>query len=240
MSKPKILFLDCETRPALAYVWRLHDENVGLEQLIEPSNILSVGWKWAGRRPVQYADVWPVRDPKSRLAMLQSAWEALHVADAVVTFNGDRFDLPKLTGEFLVAGLPPTPPIASIDLYKTIKKMGFTSGKLAHAGPLLGCGDKIHTGGFKLWKDYMDGDPKARASMKKYNRQDVVLLEKVYQRVRPYITGHAYIRSETGTCPACGSTDIQHRGTRPTRAFRVERLNCLNCGHWFPGKRSKV
>jgi uncharacterized protein YprB with RNaseH-like and TPR domain len=39
--------------------------------------------------------------------MLRLTHEALCSADAVATFNGANFDIPRLTGAFLVAGLPP-------------------------------------------------------------------------------------------------------------------------------------
>lgn len=242
MTKPRILLLDIETAPALAYVWRLRDENIGLDQLIEPSRIISVGWKWLREPTYHYADVWPMPDPGtvSRSNMLYAVHGALSEADAVVTFNGAHFDLPKLTGEFAVEKFKPVPPIAHIDLYKTTRKMGFTSGKLAHVAPLLGCGNKRSTGGFRLWRNYMAGDPNARAKMRLYNERDVRVLERLYKRILPFITDHAYIGERSGTCPACGSSKVQHRGWRRTRAFRHERLHCQSCGHWSTGKRTKI
>ncbi len=239
MSKPKILILDIETRPALAYVWRMFDENIGLDQLVEPSSTLSVGWKWLGKDKFEYADVWPVRSVKGRLKMLRRIHKAMSKADAVVTFNGNRFDLPKLTGEFLVAGMKPLGQITSIDVCRTTKKMGFTSGKLAHVLPLLGLGYKLDTGGFRLWREYMDGDKSARVSMRTYNEGDVRGLERLYKRVRPYITDHPYLGDFAGACPNCGGTHIQHRGYRKTRAFRIERIECQECGAWCSGKRTK-
>lgn len=240
MSKPNILILDIETRPALAYVWKMFDENVGLDQLVEPSQILSVGWKWKGKGKFEYADVWPVRSKVKRRRMLTRIHAAMSRADAVVTFNGARFDLPKLTGEFLVAGFKPLAQVTSIDVCRTTKKMGFTSGKLAHVLPLLGLPGKLDTGGFKLWREYMDGNKMARASMQKYNEGDVRGLERLYDRVLPYITDHPYLGEFAGNCPNCGSTYVQHRGFRRTRAFKIERIQCNDCGTWSSGKRKKI
>ncbi len=240
MNKPKILILDIETRPALAYVWRLFDENVGLDQLVEPSQILSVGWKWRGKGKFEYADVWPVRSRLKRRKMLARIHAVMSQADAVVTFNGARFDLPKLTGEFLVAGMAPVGQVSSIDVHRTTKKMGFTSTKLAHVLPLLGLGYKLDTGGFKLWREYMDGSRKARSEMKTYNEGDVRGLERLYDRVLPYITDHPYLGEFAGNCPNCGSSHIQHRGYRKTRMFKIERVQCMDCGAWASGKRKKI
>lgn len=241
MKKPRILFLDIETRPALGYFWRMYDENISLEQMIEPSNILSVGWKWAGDRPpVRYADVWPVRSKTGRQRMLEWVHTAMSKADAICTFNGKRFDVPKLTGEFAVGGFPPLPPVAHIDVYQTTRKMGFTSNKLAHVAPLLGCGNKITTGGFRLWREYMEGDSKARTSMQRYNARDVLVLERVYKKVRPFITNHPYLGEARNLCPTCGSGNVQHRGRMRTRVFWTERLHCQACGAWAKGKSTKI
>lgn len=243
-KKSRILVLDIETRPALAYIWRMYDENISLEQLVQPSEIISVGAKWYGASNVYY---WDVRYSKGqeinatdRLRMLRKIHLLWSKADAIVTYNGDKFDLPKLAGEFVRAGLEPPPPVASIDVRKTTSAMGFTSGKLAHVGPLLGCGDKVDTGGFKLWAEYLDGSAEAREAMKVYNIQDVELLEAVYDKVRPYIKTHPYVGDKAAQCPVCESTRIQHRGVRRTRTFRITRIHCQDCGAWSAGPKKKI
>lgn len=239
-----LLVIDIETRPALAYVWRLFDENIGLEQLVHPSEIISVGAKWYGRDKMYYADVRYKNgveindtDRAKMLNMIRKLWIK---ADALITFNGDKFDLPKLRGEFVRAGVEPPPPVASIDVRKTTSMMGFTSGRLAHVGPLLGCGDKVDTGGFKLWAEYLAGQAEARKAMKTYNLQDVALLEAVYTKVRPYITTHPYIGIKAERCPTCESTKIQQRGVRRTRSYLITRVHCQACGAWSSGPRRKI
>lgn len=230
-TKPKILLLDIETAPATAYVWKLFDENIGLDQLINPSRMLCWAAKW-------YRGEWHVADERgNRLAMLKALHVLLSEADAVVTYNGDRFDLPKINGEFVAAGLHPVPPIPSIDLYKTVKHLGYQSGKLLFVAKHLGIGEKVSTGGFKLWADVMTGDEKAWAKMLRYNKQDVALLERLYTKLRPYIKTHPRLHARHERCPACGSSKVQRRGNRRTKAFTIERLNCQECGSWFDGKR---
>jgi hypothetical protein len=233
--KPKILLLDIETAPGTAYIWSLFDENIPLERLITPSRILCWAAKWHGGE-------WHQADERdNRLAMLKSLHALLSEADAVVTYNGDRFDLPKINGEFMVAGLPPVPPTPSIDLYSTVKRLGYQSGKLLFVAQHLGIGQKVATGGFKLWADVMAGDEKAWAKMLRYNKQDVALLEKLYTKIRPYIKSHPALHAGGGTCcPVCGGTKVQRRGVRRTKAFTIERLHCQGCGSWCDGRRSKA
>jgi hypothetical protein len=223
----------------------MFDENISLEQLVQPSEIISVGAKWYGKPKFYYYDVEyeegvELNGGLDRMGMLEMTHGLWQEAEAIVTFNGDKFDLTKLRGEFLRMGFSPPPPVASIDVRKTTSKMGYTSGKLAHVGPLLGCGSKIETGGFKLWTKYLDGDPIARSAMKRYNKQDVFLLEEVYTKVRPYITSHPYIGDKARRCPVCESEDVQQRGFRRTRSYKVARLHCQNCGAWSSGERIKL
>lgn len=231
--KPKILLLDIETAPATAYVWKLFDENVGLEQLIAPSRILCWAAKW-------YRGEWHVADERgNRLVMLKALHALLSEADAVVTYNGDRFDIPKVNGEFVSAGLNPVPPIPSIDLYRTVKKLGYQSSKLLFVAKYLGIGEKVSTQGFKLWADVMAGGEAAWAKMLRYNKQDVALLEKLYTKLRPYIKSHPALHMHNENCPVCGAAKVQRRGNRRTKAFMIERLHCQGCGAWFDGRRSR-
>jgi len=230
----KILFLDIETAPATAYVWKLFDENIGIDQLIAPSRMLCWAAKW-------YRGGWHIADERgNRRAMLKSLHALLSEADAVVTYNGDRFDLPKINGEFVSAGLHPVPPIPSIDLFKTVKRLGYQSGKLQFIAKYLGIGEKISTHGFRLWAEVLAGNEKAWAKMLRYNKQDVALLEKLYTKLRPYIKAHPALHVHKERCPVCGSSKVQRRGSRRTKALTIERLNCQGCGAWFDGHRQRA
>ena len=88
----KILILDIETRPARAYVWRAYGEqNIGVEQIIDAGGVICVGAKWLGHKESYMFADWHVG---GHYTMLHSVHKMMSQADAVVTFNGDRFDLP--------------------------------------------------------------------------------------------------------------------------------------------------
>lgn len=232
MNQPRILLLDIETAPATAYVWGLFNENIPLERLITPSRMLCWSAKW-------YRGEWFANDEREG-EMLSDLHTLLSEADAVVTYNGDRFDLPKINGEFLQAGLRPVAPIPSIDLYKTVKQLGYQSNKLLHVARRLGIGEKAETGGFKLWRDVMAGNETAWAKMLRYNKQDVALLEKLYTKLRPYIKTHPALHEHGASCPVCGGKKVQRRGNRRTKAFTIERMQCQGCGAWFDGQRRRT
>ena len=238
MSKPKILVIDIETKPAIAYVWRMYDEVVNVAQLIEAGGMICFGAQWLGERKVHFYSEWT----HTRKQMVKAAHRMLSQADAVITYNGDKFDIPKLNGEFLLEDLPPPPPPTSIDLYKTIRKLGLLSSKLEYVGERMGIGEKVKHEGFRLWRSVMEGDERAMRRMQKYCIQDVRLTGELYQRIKPYIRNHPHVgNSEVpGTCGACGSDHLQSRGTRRTKYFKIQRLQCQACGAWQDGKRSKI
>lgn len=234
----KVLVLDIETRPTLAYVWRLFKENVGLPQIVDPGGMICVGAKWVGEREMFMFSDWE----HGHDGMVREIHKLMSEADAVVTYNGDKFDLPKLNGEFLLAGLKPIPPLTSIDVYKTFRhKLGFLSNKLAFVGPLLKVGAKVKHEGFELWSKVQEGDERARKKMERYCAQDVRLLERVYKKIRPFIHNHPHMGKTKGTaCGACESTKLQSRGYRRTKTLRIQRIQCQACGSWQDGKRERM
>ena len=204
----KILSLDIETRPALVYAWKAYDVNISYDQIVDPGGIICFAAKWVGQKGSVFYSEWT----HTRLEMLTAARDLLDEADAVLTYHGTGFDLPKLNGEFAQAGIKPAGPVTHIDVLKTIKKFGLYMNKLAFVGPLFGVGEKVKHEGFGLWLRVMSGDEKARAKMRKYNIQDVVLLEKLYERVKPFIVNHPHLGSDRSECGNCGSKNTQHRG----------------------------
>jgi hypothetical protein len=213
----------------------MYDENISPDQLIDHGGMLCFCAHWHGEREYMFYSAWE----DGRESMARAAKELLEQADAVVTYNGDRYDLPKITGEILLAGLSPPPKPASIDLLKVVKKFGFNMNKLAYIGPLLGVGGKVKHEGFNLWKDVLAGDKRAQAKMRRYCIQDVRVTDRLYTKVLPFITNHPKLKAGEA-CPACESTKTQKRGPRMTRYFRIQRNQCQSCGHWFETTRQKI
>ena len=106
----KILLLDIETAPNTAHVWGLWQQNVSLNQLMESGYVLCWSAKWLGKDWIYFDSI----QNKSTKSMLKGIYKLLDEADAVVHYNGKKFDIPTLNGEFLKCGFKPPSPYKQI------------------------------------------------------------------------------------------------------------------------------
>lgn len=235
----RVLYLDLETRPIEAYVWGLWQQNVGLSQIARPTSVISFAAKWRGSPKKIFHSV----HHDGQEAMIQKAWDLLNEAQVVCHWNGDKFDVKHLNREFIEAGMTPPSPYKSLDLLKTARSQFlFPSNKLQYVSTALGLAGKAETGGFELWLACMAGDDKAWAKMKKYNIQDVVLLEELHDRLLPYIKGGPHMGLLDGqdedSCGNCAGTRLERRGFAYTPLGKFQQFRCHDCGSWSRGKRS--
>lgn len=240
---PKILTLDIETNQHKGRFWSLFKPMIGPDRLDEPTRMLCWAAKWHGQKHVEARiDTDPDCLPK--------LIEMINEADAVITYNGDKFDLPHINREALLAGFPPLRPVTSIDLYKVVKRtFKLPSNRLDYVCFVLFGEHKMSTGGIELWDDFENGDPKAIAKMLRYNKRDVTLTERVFDVLRPWIKNHPYLgpsrvyvedAHQDYECEVCGNTDMVKQRPRRTRCFAIRVLSCPSCGHWQDGKRKKI
>lgn len=228
----RILLLDIETAPNIAYVWGLWQQNVGIDQIANSGYVMCWSAKWYGERDMHFNSIQGV----SPRVMLCTIHKLLDQADTVVHYNGAKFDIPTLNKEFLLYGMKPPAPYRQVDLYRVVRDaFRFPSNKLDYVSRTLGLAQKIRHKGFELWVECMAKDPKAWRAMEKYNRQDVVVLEQLYDRLKPWITSHPNFGAydDDAVCPQCGSDRHQRRGVSITSTRRYARFQCLNCGAWF-------
>lgn len=234
---PKILFLDIETKPAVVASFGIRDQHIGHKQILKDGGVICVGMKWlADKKATVYSD-WE----HGHKEMLQAVHAALEEAEAVATYNGASFDLPKLQGEFLLHGLPPAPHLTQIDIYRSVRKLGYICNKLDYVAQILGLGSKVKHEGLDLWLKVMDGDEAAQRRMAKYCAGDVMLTEKVYKHVRAFIHTHPHMgATKPLDCGACGSSRTQARGFHRTKASIRQRYQCQACGSWSLGNAKRA
>jgi hypothetical protein len=229
----KALLLDIETAPNLVHVWGLYQQNVAINQIQASGYVLCWAAKWLRDSEVMFDSVHQSKPPR----MLKRIHKLLDEADVVIHYNGTKFDIPTLNKEFVLHGMKPPAPYKQVDLLRTARgQFRFTSNKLDYVAQVLGLGKKVKHTGHELWVKCMAGDADAWKVMEEYNRQDVVLLEKVYDRLTPWIKGHpnhgVYDEPGIPVCPSCGHHHLQRRGFARTIANIYARYQCQSCGTW--------
>jgi hypothetical protein len=234
-SKVRILFLDIETLPNIGYTWGKYEQNVIDFQ--QQGCIATFAAKWNGGKVFakalpDYKGYKPYSYDDSKIC--EDLWKLLDEAEIVVAHNGDQFDVKVINSRFIFNKLKPPAPYKTVDTKKVVKGAArFNSNKLDDLGEMLGEGRKIKTD-FSLWLGCIQGDKKSWNKMVKYNKQDVLLLEKVYERLLPWAKRHPNIGTLTNShvCPKCGGTAMQSRGMMLTTTMKYRRFQCTTCGGW--------
>jgi len=239
----KTLILDIETSPKLSYVWRFFKENISPKQVKDHGHIMSFAAKWLGEDELFYHENRGDDDRNivSRLVAL------LDEADLVVAHNGEEFDLKQIRGRAVVNGLKPPSPVKVVDTLKIARReFNFPSNSLEYLTLIFECKHK-KTGhakfpGFLLWAECLKGNDEAWKEMRDYNIEDVLGLEEIYLKMRPWDTKHPNIlantQPEAPMCPKCGGQHIQWRGYAHTSVGQFRRFQCNDCGGWSRSRYS--
>lgn len=232
---PNILFLDIETVPMKAYIWARWKQNIYLDQTISEWYILCWSAKWLNKSKIYSGCLTPEEVSKEDdKRILGDLWTLLDQADIVVAHNGKKFDIPKINTRLIINGYIPPSPYKQIDtLDVALRHFKFSSNKLDALATYFGIENKDHTD-FNLWVKCMKGDKKSLEYMLNYNIKDVLILEQVYIKLRPWIKNHPSSGLYTdlqNTCSICGSSNIildEHYIYTNVNKYRVVR--CLDCG----------
>ena len=237
LPKARVLILDIESKPLIAYVWDKKPNWIPDQQIIDFGGMMCFAAKWLGESEVFYHS----EEEDGYSGMVRAAYKLLDQADIVVTYNGDRYDIKRLNNEFLKMGLTPPSPFRSIDLFKTNRKQfDLPSRKLDYIAGLTGVGNKIEHTGFKLWIDCLAHDPEAWALMRTYNEEDVRLTERLYIKLLPWLTNipHMGMFVTDGACPYCGFDEVQDTGRLTRTHVQTYKLfQCTNCEGYSRGNK---
>lgn len=233
------LLLDIETAPNIGHIWGLWKQNVSLSQLMFSGYVMCWAAKWVGKKRVYFSSI----KKDTAINMLTEIHTLMSEADAIITWNGVKFDIPTLNRDFILNGLPPPPSVQQIDLIQIAQhRFKFVSNKLEYVTKALGCTEKMKVEeGHELWVKCMAGDVKAWDTMKKYNINDTCILEEIYNKMLPWIQGHPHVglnAEDPDACPNCGGKNLQSRGWAYTKLSKYRRFQCTDCGTWSRvGKR---
>lgn len=232
MSKAKILFFDIETTPNLSYTWGKYEQNVIAFK--KEWELLTFAYKFLGDKETTCVTRLDFKD-KTDKSITKALKEVLESADIIVAHNGHDFDFKKANAKFVQHDAGRLSFKQYVDTKRVAKRyFKFNSNSLDDLGNLLGVGRKKETGGFDLWLRCMAGEKEAYKKMAKYNIQDVLLLERVYLKLRPWMDQHpnvANICEKPDNCPKCGSKrPMKARGYVYTKTTAYRTFLCRDCG----------
>lgn len=242
VERASVLVFDIETAPIKAAIWNRFPKYVDYGAFDADWFVLCWSAKWLGKpeilRSVMDSDE-AISQDDSRI--VKELWTLFDEADIVVAHNGNGFDVPRMNARFMLHGLPPPSPFKIVDtLTSTRKVFQLSSYKMDDILTWLGMEGKFKTG-MKLWQQCYTGDTEALTKMSSYCNNDVVILESMYLRVRPYFKSHPPIyRSFDGSeiCPLCGSFNLQKlNAVHLTKVSAFPTYRC-DCGYIVRGRKS--
>ena len=239
-SSPRVLYYDIETSlQPVAVFSLLHNDFISPDSILQERYIISAAWSWEGESKVHSVSVLddPKRykqNPHDDLYVIKTLHKVLSEADVIIGHNSDHFDKRWIDTRILVHGLAPLPPIQSVDTYKIAKSRFYlNSNKLDYIGKLLKVGQKIPTTP-GLWMRVLNGEASAVREMVVYNKKDVALLRKIYEKLKPYAQiANLELFGKREGCPRCGSKRVQSRGVHRAITKTYQRFQCQACSGWF-------
>jgi DNA polymerase III epsilon subunit-like protein len=230
----KRLFIDIETSPNIVCSWRTgYKISIDEQNIIKERAIICICYKWEHEKTVKFLK-WD--DKQNDKKMVQAIVGVLNQADEIVGQNILDFDIAWIRTRAVFHNIITNPHYKIIDTLKFARRnMYFNSNKLDYLGNYMGFGGKIKTE-FGLWKKILlENDKKALVLMIKYCQRDVILLEKVYQRLADHMPAHTHSGVLDGndrwTCPKCSSSNVNLHLTRVSATGVLKRqFICRKCG----------
>lgn len=252
----KRLFYDIETSLGIFTAFSAgYNKTISHHDIVIHPAIICICYKWGGDNKVHSLE-WRLGDDKK---LIKEFVKVLEKADEIVAHNGDGFDLPWIRGRAIKHGIP-MGYYVEVDTLKLAKKRAgqgfkFQSNRLDHLARYLEVGKKVKTTP-GLWYDISipafipavkpvdDEYHRALAEMVKYCKADVRVLERVYEKLKPYSPVKTHMGVHLGgnrwDCAKCGSGNTKVN-KRYYTAAGMERINwvCLDCktySHTTPAK----
>lgn len=227
-----ILYFDLETTPIFGTSWGTYKTNIlSIEKY---SELLSVAYK-VDDGPTKVVS----RREYTERQLTKILWKLFNDADVIVGQNGDAFDIKVSNKFFIKHRFNPPAPYKTVDTLKLARRyFRFDSNKLDYLANFLLGENKLSTN-YGLWDACMRGEVQALKDMEEYNKHDVEILYRVYQKLKSWHTGHPnhnVFNDTTHQCPVCGS-HTQKRGFMVTRVGKYQRHQCKDCGAWSKGAK---
>jgi len=113
------------------------------------------------------------------------------------------------------------------------ESFAFSSNKLDNLLIQFNLPRKLHTN-FELWSNCLNGDQNSLLEMEDYNKNDVVVLEKAFDKLKPWIKNFPnYVLyntiEENMVCSTCGCNHLIDEGFYTTGVSKYKVYRCDKC-----------
>jgi len=173
--------------------------------------------------------------------LLKDMSDRLLDCDVWLTHFGSWYDLPFINTRLIYHRLPIIPPnFNHLDTWKISKnRLKLRNNRLITISEFLGTRDEKNAIKPEQWLRALGGHRESMAYIVEHCRRDVLVLEEVYERIKPLVLDHPNrgLIDGRGGCSICGAHKLQRRGYRVTRTRKYERFQCQACGGWSSGTK---
>lgn len=243
----KVLLFDLECSPTLSWNYGQYESNA--VKVEKPPVLLSVAWKWLGDTKTECLTIAdkPLEDRFDCSLVVDKLWHLLDEANVAIAHN-ISFDIKLATAFFLRQGMTPPSPYRTFCTLQAARRYFRTdNNKLDYLGELLGVGRKEKITNADVWYDVLFGDGQLRKKqnqlLRKYNVQDVELLEKIYLKLRPFVYNHPNLALASGhdVCPRCGRNEGFTLSKYRYTGMQVNAVQyqCKSCGSYVTRRLDK-
>lgn len=254
MKGPKILLPDVEVSLKLGYFYDQWKTNIPAHRIKQDSFLISAAWKWYGQKTVHAVSVLSdkeqfKKDHTNDRVVVKALYDAFEEADAVVYYNGVRFDQKEFNVALARHGIGPAKNVIQIDPYQIARQYFRFSGgnsldNLCKQLKLGVCKDKIAD---ETWIAAAEGNRRAIQEVVRYNKNDIVPMELAWDKLKAFapakLNMNHFVKDSNGlpvdVCPSCGSPEFVRDGMHYTKVTAKQRYLCKGCGHRFTNGKAK-
>lgn len=203
--------------------------------------ILTFGSKFVGKGKVEVLNILDYQDKskdliKAERRLLMDVSERMLTADVWLGHYACWYDLPFINSRLLYHKLPVLPPnFSQLDTWKIARnRLKLRNNRLITISEFLGTEDEKNAIKPEQWLRALSGHRPSMDYIVDHNRRDVLVLEEVYNRIRPLVLDHPNrgLIDGRGGCGVCGEQRLQSRGYAITRTRRYKRYQCMGCSSW--------
>lgn len=215
-KEPRILFYDIEATNLSASM----------------GYILCIGYKFLGDKKVTVMSLEQYPGKKSTDdSELIKAFKKIHDGAEMVCFHfGEFYDQPFINTRLLMHKMKPLAKVALVDTWRIAKKrLKFHSNRLDAIAKALDCPYSKTSLDGRAWIDASAGDKRALKYVVHHCKQDVLVLEWCYNRLKVIWDQHPALYGKA-RCNSCGSKELKSEGIRATIKKVYRRLICKKCG----------